>query len=102
MLGWWTIPRAGGIGTAAELAALLLWPFFRRYGGVLDAPFGAASALAGLCGLSILAMTALDMIFHRRRGRRIRPVRAFDIVLGLGLVGLALLQLDDLAGQLPA
>ena len=44
MFGWWTIPRASGIGTLAEFAALLLWPFFRRYGGTLEAPFGALSA----------------------------------------------------------
>ena len=102
MLGWWTIPRASGIGTLAELGAVLLWPFFRRYGGALEAPFGALSLLAGLCGLSILLMTGFDMLFHRRRGDRIRPVRAFDMVLGIGLVALSLLQLEDLRGQLPA
>ena len=51
MGGWWTIPRASGLGATAELAALLLWPFYRRYGGGLEWPFAAAALLAGLCGL---------------------------------------------------
>ena len=102
MPGWWTIPRASGIGALAELFALLLWPFFARYGTAVDASFAGAAAVAGLCGASVLAMTGFDMLFHRRRGERIRPVRAFDIALGAGLVGLSLLQFDDFLGQLPA
>ncbi len=101
MLGWWTIKRASGVGASAGLAALLLWPFFRRYGEAVTWPFAAAGAMAGLCGLSILFITAADTLF-RRRGRRIRPVRGFDIGLGLLLVVLALLQLQDVTGQLPA
>ena len=51
---------------------------------------------------SILLITAFDMLFHRRRGRRIRPVRAFDVLLGVALVALSLLQIEDVKGQLPA
>ena len=101
MLGWWTIGRASGIGASAGLVALLLWPVFRRYGEAVTWPFAAAAAVAGLCGLSILLITAADTLFHRR-GRRMRPVRGFDIGLGLLLVVLALLALDDFKGQLSA
>jgi len=100
MLGWWTIGRASGIGVMAALVAILLWPLERGYGEIFDWPLLAAAALAGLCGLSILVITAADLLFHRRRGQRLRPVRAFDVVLGLFLVALSLIQIDDLAGQI--
>ena len=100
MLGWWTLSRASGIGVTAGLVALLLWPFYRRYGGPLEWPFAVLAGLAGLCGLSLLVITAIDML-RRRRGSRIRPVRGFDIVLGVGLAALGLLALQDVQGQLP-
>ena len=100
MLGWWTIGRASGIGATAALLALLLWPFQRGYGALLW-PFAGFAAVAGLCGLSILFITALDIVL-RRRGKIIRPVRGFDIVLGALLVALSLLQLQEVQGQLPA
>ena len=101
MLGWWTLSRASGIGASAGVAALLLWPFWGDSEGVLNWPFAACAAVAGLCGGSILLITAFDIV-TRRRGRRMRPVRGFDIVLGVGLVALSLAQLGDAAGQLPA
>jgi hypothetical protein len=97
MLGWWTIGRASGAGATAGLAALLLWPFFRGRPELLEWPFALAATVAGLCGASILAITALDTARHRR-GARIRPVRGFDLVLGLGLLLLSLLQLQDVRG----
>lgn len=102
MLGFWTLSRATGIGATAGLLALLLWPFFPSDQAWLGWLFLAASMVAGLCGLSILLITAFDILFHPRRGVRIRPVRAFDIVLGAALVALSLLQLQDFAGQLSA
>jgi hypothetical protein len=101
MLGWWTLGRASGVGAIAGLIALLLWPFRGDSGSVLAWPFAACAALAGLCGATILLITAFDMVTHRR-GRRMRPVRGFDIVFGLGLLALSLAQLNDVAGQLPA
>jgi hypothetical protein len=101
MLGWWTLGRASGIGVSAGLVALILWPFWGDSDGVLLWPFAASAALAAVCGASILLITLFDIVTHRR-GRRMRPVRGFDIVLGLGLIGLSLAQLHDAAGQLPA
>ena len=95
------LTRVSGVGGSAGLAALLLWPFYRSYGEPLLWPFALLAALAGLCGLAILLITAGDMLF-RRRGARIRPVRGFDIAFGLGLVLLSLLELQDAAGQLAA
>ena len=100
MLGWWTLGRASGLGAVAGLLAALLWPFQRSYESLLW-PFAAAAGTAGLCGLSILLITGADMLIHRR-GRRLRPVRAFDLIFGLGLVALSLLQLSEVRGQLPA
>jgi hypothetical protein len=101
MLRWWTVGRASGLGASAALAAILLWPFHARQGEALLWPFAAAAAVAGLCGLSILLITAADMAL-RRRGEQIRPVRAFDIGLALVLLLLAALQLEEVLGQLPA
>lgn len=101
MLGWWTIGRASGIGATAALAGLVLWPFFRAHPEIVEWPFALAAAIAGVCGLSVLAITALDTLRHRR-GARMRPVRGFDLVLGSGMFVLALLQLRDALGQLPA
>jgi hypothetical protein len=101
MRGWWTLGRASGVGAGAGSFALLLWPFWARGGEAMLWFFAAFAAVAGLCGVSILLITGIDMVV-RRRGRRIRPVRGFDIVLGLALVMLSVAQLKDAAGQLPA
>jgi hypothetical protein len=101
MLGWWTLGRASSIGAAAGLLALLLWPFWGEHSETLVWPFAALAGVAGLCGITILLITAFDIVTHRR-GRRMRPVRGFDIVLGVSLVLLSLAQLGDAAGQLPA
>ena len=102
MLGWWTIGRASSTGAISSAIALLLWPFYSGAGDTVEWPFAAAACLAGLCGVSILLITLGDMLFHRRRGQRIRPVRVFDVVLAAALIALSLLQLDQLLGQLPA
>jgi hypothetical protein len=101
MLGWWTIGRASGVGAAAALAGLVLWPVQRAYGDALFWPLLAAAGLAGFCGASILLITVGDLLFHRRRGDRLRPVRVFDIVFATLLMTISIAQLEDLAGQLP-
>jgi hypothetical protein len=88
---WWTLARASAIGFTAELVALALWPLEigRDW---LFWPFALAAGLAGLCGASMLVITGADMLFHPRRGDRVRPLRAFDIAVGAALVTLAWLQ----------
>jgi hypothetical protein len=94
----WTLV---GIGVTAELLALALWAFVGPYESLFW-PFVSLSIVAGLGGAWIVLATMLDLTFHRPRGERLRPVRGFDLVLGGGLFVLALLQLRDALGQLPA
>jgi hypothetical protein len=94
----WTLV---GISVTAELAALAIWAFVGPY-EILFWPFVLLSILAGLGGAWIVLATMFDLTFHRPRGERLRPVRGFDLVLGSGLFVLALLQLRDALGQLPA
>ncbi len=94
-----TIKQASGIGASAGLVALLVWPFALAYPESLSWPLLGAAAIAGLCGCSILVITVADLLFHRRRGKRLRPIRAFDLVLGAALVVLALLEAEAVARQ---
>jgi hypothetical protein len=94
----WTLV---GLGVTAELMALALWAFVGSY-EALFWPFLLLSILAGLAGAWIVLATMLDLTFHRPRGQRTRPLRGFDLALGSGLFVLALLQLRDALGQLPA
>ena len=98
MRGRWTFV---GLGATAELLALALWAFVGPYESLFW-PFVLLSIVAGLAGAWIVLVTMLDLTFHRPRGERLRPVRGFDLVLGGGLFVLALLQLRDALGQLPA
>jgi len=97
VLSAWTVPRATGVGVTAGLAALLLWPVYAAYQERALWGFIAALAVAAFCGLSILLITAGDMVLHRR-GQSMRPVRAFDVLLGLLLAVPSLIQLEALLG----
>ena len=85
MLRFWTIQRAAGVGTLAGIAALFLWPAFAAWEQV-EPVFVAALALTAFCGLSILAISIVDLA-TRKRGTIMRRVRTFDIVWGLLLAG---------------
>ena len=98
MLRWWTIGRATGVGISAGLAALVLWPLYAAYQERVLWPFAAALALAAVSGLSILLITAADMLL-RRRGESVRPVRAFDLAVGALLSVPSLMQLFALSDQ---
>ena len=95
MIQIWTIRRATGTGIMAGLAAFLLWPIYAAYQERVLWAFVAALALAAFCGVSILLMTIADLLL-RRRGESVRPVRAFDFVVGLMLTVPTLLELDTL------
>ncbi|HEX8449598.1 MAG TPA: hypothetical protein VF652_08405 [Allosphingosinicella sp.] len=94
----WTLV---GLGVTAELMALALWALLGWY-DMLFWPLVLLSVLAGLAGAWIVLATMFDLTFHPPRGERLRPVRGFDLALGTGLFVLALLQLRDALGQLPA
>lgn len=97
MQGRGILGRAIGLGASAGLLALALWPFF-AFHPLLTWAFVLFAALAGLCGAAILAVTALDLRYHRPRGGRIRAVRTFDLLLATALILLAFLELRDFHG----
>ncbi len=78
----WTIQRATSFGIICGLAAILLAVVMRE--GLLY-PYAAVLAATALCGASILWITAFDM---RDRGTsgRMRPIRVFDLAVGLALL----------------
>jgi hypothetical protein len=94
----WTLV---GLGVTAELLALALWALIGWYESLFW-PLVLLSIMAGLAGAWIVLATMFDLTFHRPRGDRLRPLRGFDLVLGGGLFILALLQVRDALGQLPA
>ena len=97
----WTLGRAGGIGATSGLIALILWPFLGP-DVWLSWPLVLAACIAGLSGGWIVVATMFDLSFHRPRGERLRPVRAFDLVLGGALFLLAYLELSDALDWLSA
>jgi drug/metabolite transporter (DMT)-like permease len=95
MLRWWTIGRATGVGIVAGLAALVLWPLYAALQERVLWAFLAALAVAAICGVSILLISLLDALL-KPRGRSLRPIRAFDVAVGLLLAGPSLIQLEAL------
>jgi len=95
MLRWWTIGRATGIGVVAGLAAVVLWPVYAAYQERVLWAFLVCLGVAAFCGVSILLITLADSLLHPR-SRSIRPIRAFDLAVGLLLAGPSLLQMRAL------
>ena len=83
LLRWWTIKRATGTGVVAGLCAILLWPIFAAWQEPFHIPYLAALALTLFCGVSILAISLVDRLFRPGRGESLRPIRIFDVALGL-------------------
>jgi hypothetical protein len=94
-LRYWTTARAGGAGSIAGLAALLLWPAYAAFPRTMILPFVAALLVACLCGASILWIISLDVTRHVR-GSRLRVIRIFDILLGLVLAVPTFLELREI------
>ena len=84
-LGGWTIQRATVTGIALGLSALLLAAMLGTWPGRLLLVYAGLLALTIGCGLSILFITMQD-IRTRGRGGRMRPIRAFDLAMGVVLV----------------
>jgi hypothetical protein len=93
----WNVRRAGGLGLISGLAAFFLWPIFASFPERIFYPFVAALGLTCFCGASILVFTIVDLR-NNRRGRRVRPIRAFDVILGFALAGPSALELSALLG----
>lgn len=81
----WTIQRASGVGVASGFAALLIAGLFSTTRDGLLYPYAALLAVTALCGASILWITAFD-IRDRGTSGRMRPIRGFDLALGLALL----------------
>ena len=86
LLKSWTITQATRVGLIAGFFALILWPAYAIFQLPLRLPFAASLAALAFCGFSILAIHVTDLLFHRARGRRLRPIRVFDIVLGVSMI----------------
>ncbi len=84
----WTIRRATSFGLGLGGAALLIQALFGQETRWLFLVYFALLVATALCGASILWITAFDM---NRRGTShlMRPVRGFDIAVGLVLLVLA-------------
>ena len=91
----WNVRRATGPGIVSGILAFFLWPLFVSFPQLALYPFVATLLLACFCGLSILVFTIIDLRNHRR-GRRIRPIRAFDVILGLVLAAPSAVELSVL------
>jgi hypothetical protein len=76
------VQRATLAGLLSGLAATLVAAVLTEQ---LLYPYAGLLALTILCGLSVLLITIMD-IKTRGRGGRMRPIRAFDIAMGLALV----------------
>jgi hypothetical protein len=93
----WTINRASGTGLVAAVCSLILWLAFSVVGEALLFPFSIALSVCLACGLSVLAMTAIDFIL-RKRGRMVLPIRVFDLAWGFALSVPAAAELIALVG----
>ena len=84
-LSGWTIQRATGVGVLCGLAALLVAGLFSLTRDGLLYPYAGLLAATALCGASILWITAFDMKSRGTSGR-MRPIRGFDVAVGLALL----------------
>jgi len=95
----WTVKRATGFGVVLALSAIVLRLFYPASPELVRIPLLALCALAAFCGFSILWITAVDLLRHRRRGVRLRPLRAFDMAVAVLLVLPSLLLVPALLAE---
>lgn len=82
-----SVPRVTAYGAVAALAALLLWVLYGRWPETFVVPYVAALVATAACGLFVLFATVTDAVNNPRRGVRIRPIRGFDVAVGVLLAG---------------
>jgi hypothetical protein len=95
----WTTNRLAGIGCGAGFAAAILWPLYAEWPETIGWPFMAALAIAAACGIALLWITVRDIRQRSGRGRRLKPIRAFDVILGLLLSVPTLVELRAIAPE---
>ena len=95
----WTIQRATAVGALAGLGAVVLAAIIRSWPEGLLYPYVGLLILTAVCGASILWITAIDM---RDRGTsgRMRPIRGFDLAIGIALLIPAVYGLSVIAPEL--
>lgn len=89
------LQRAVQIGVSAGLVAALLWPVYAIVQEPARWPFMAALAIAAVCGLWIVGVTAIDLLTVHR-ARAVLPARMFDLALGLAMAVPSAAGLDGL------
>ena len=89
----WTIHQVAGAGVAAGLTALVLWPAYAAWPQIVQIPFIAVLSVAAVCGILMLWMTIKDLHRRSNRGNRLKPIRTFDVLLGLSLAVPSLIEL---------
>lgn len=94
----WTIGRASIAGLVIGLLAVLMVAFRDPRDGGLYL-YAALLALTAFCGASVLWITAFDMK-ERGTSGRMRPVRGFDIAIGLALLAPSLYAFWRISGPL--
>ena len=82
-LAGWTVQRAEVSGIGIGLAALLVSAFAESRTAILI--YAGLLILTIACGVSILLILLRD-VHARQRGDRVRPIRIFDLTMGVLLV----------------
>lgn len=83
LLSSWTVLRATVVGISLGLIAFLLANFAESRAMILA--YAGLLVLTIACGVSILLILLRDA-HARQRGDRVRPIRIFDLTMGLLLV----------------
>lgn len=83
-----SVPQVIGAGIVAGGIAVLLWVAFAWWPEAFVIPYVLALVVTVVCGAYILLATWYDSYRNPRRGSRIKPIRGFDIAVGVLLAGL--------------
>ena len=78
-----TVPKAITAGLSCGAASILLWFALLIWPRWFVLPYVAALSATAAAGLYILFATWVDSQRRPRRGARIKPIRGFDIAVGL-------------------
>ena len=95
----WTTNQLSGVVLIAGLAALFLWLFYGPWPEIVGWPFIAALGIAAACGILMLAITLRDLKQRSGRGSRLKPIRAFDVIVGLLLAVPSLIELSTIVPE---